>query len=72
MTRKCPLCGSENLEAGGIQSTGKVYLRLSKTKIMTLKTSDVELEAGLCMDCGYVLLFGDLEKARGLIKTKAE
>jgi hypothetical protein len=33
----------------------------------TLSTANVALDAYLCMDCGAVELFGDLQKAKRLL-----
>jgi len=70
--RKYPSCGSTNLEPGKVQSTGRVYFRPENTKFLSLGTSDVELSANMCMDCGHVMLAGDLRKAAKLLdKAKA-
>ena len=66
--RKCPSCGSTCLEPGAIQSTGKVYFRPENTSFFTLNTADVPIEASLCMDCGYVMMIGDLRKANKILK----
>lgn len=72
INRKCPACDSERLESGSIQSTGRIYFRPDNTKFMTLGTNDVELSAILCMECGHVMLVGDLRKADKLLyKDKA-
>jgi len=70
--RKCPSCGSTELEPGNVQSTGKVYFRPENAKFLTLGTSNVELSANLCMACGHVMLVGDLRKATKILdKAKA-
>lgn len=61
--RKCPECGSARLELGDIQSTGRIYFRPNKTKFLKLRTNDVPIVASMCMDCGDVMLLGDLRKA---------
>jgi predicted nucleic-acid-binding Zn-ribbon protein len=65
--RKCPACESINLEPGTIQSTGRIYFRPENTKFLSLGTSDVPLTANLCMECGNVMLVGDLHKASKLV-----
>jgi glucose/arabinose dehydrogenase len=65
--RKCPSCASTKLEPGAIHSTGRIYFRPENTKFLTLGTSDVPLTANLCMDCGNVMLVGDLHKANKLV-----
>ena len=69
--RKCPSCGSMKLEPGNVQSTGKIYFRPENTKFFTMGTNDIMLSANICMDCGYVMLIGDIRKAtRILSKAK--
>lgn len=65
--RKCPSCDSTDLQPGNIQSTGKVYFRPENTSFLTLGTNDVALSANICMNCGYVMLVGDLRKATKLL-----
>ena len=70
--RRCPSCESTELEPGRIQSTGKVYFRPENTKFLTFGTNDVELSANICMNCGNVMLVGDLRKATKVLdKAKA-
>lgn len=70
--RKCPSCGSTELEPGNVQSTGKIYFRPENTKFFILGTNDVALSANLCMNCGHVMLVGDLHKATKILdKAKA-
>ncbi len=70
--RKCPSCGSTELEPGNVQSTGKIYFRPENTKFLTLGTNDIMLSANICMACGYVMLIGDLRKATKILsKAKA-
>lgn len=66
MSRKCPSCQSENLEPGEIQSTGKIYFKPANTKFLTLKTSNVQVKANICLDCGNIMLIGDIEKTKDL------
>jgi predicted nucleic-acid-binding Zn-ribbon protein len=64
--RKCPSCGSTNLEPGNIQSTGRIYFRPENTKFLTLGTGDVPITANICTDCGHLMLVGELRKANKL------
>lgn len=63
---QCPYCGGDNLQPGGIQSTGKLYFRPSNAKFFTFETGDVSIRAELCMDCGAIGLVGDVRKAGSL------
>ena len=64
----CPLCNSNNIEPGAIQSTGRIYFRPENTKFFTLSTNDVPVNANMCMECGHIMLVGDLHKANKLLK----
>jgi hypothetical protein len=65
--KKCPSCGSTRLEPGTIQTAGRVNFRPENTKFFTLGTGDVPIEANICMECGAMLLVGDLTKATKLV-----
>ncbi len=69
--RTCLRCGSTNLEDGEFQSTGKIYSRPKKAKLLTLLTTGVPVDTIICLDCGHVELIVDAEKAKSLTKTKA-
>ena len=62
----CPVCRHEQMLPGDLQSTGRLYFRPKKTKFWTLKDSNVEVEAKMCVRCGCVTAFGDLEKLNEL------
>src|SRR6266487_2731246 len=64
--KTCLRCGGTNLEPGIIQSTGRIHFRATNTKIMTFQTSDVKIDANICMDCGTLDLVGDFKKAHSL------
>jgi predicted nucleic-acid-binding Zn-ribbon protein len=64
--KTCLRCGSTNLEPGMIQSTGRVRFRATNTKVMTLQTGDVTIDASICLDCGTLELVGDVKKAKSL------
>lgn len=65
--KKCLICDSIRLEPGSIRSTGRIYFRPENTKFLTTTTNDVPLLANICMDCGHVMLVGDLRKADRLL-----
>ena len=70
MKRKCPSCGSENLEPGGIQSTGQLYFRPKNAKFLSLKTGNIKIEGNICTECGCIMLIGDKAKAMALVTGK--
>lgn len=67
--KTCNRCGSSQLSKGSIQSTGKMYFRLSETKFFAAKTSDLAVNGNICLECGSIDLVGDVEKARSLRKS---
>ncbi len=70
MTKKCIKCGSENLQSGKLQSTGNLAFYPEKTKFMTLKTSNINAMANMCMDCGFIEIIGDINKAKDIKSTQ--
>jgi hypothetical protein len=67
--KKCLRCGGTQLQPGKIKSTGKIWFKPEKTKFLTLKTSNVDMHASLCLDCGTIDLAGDPGKAKALTKA---
>lgn len=65
---KCLWCEGEKLVEGKIQGTGRVYFVPSEIKFFALATSEVELLARVCADCGYVDLYADTAKIKKLVK----
>ncbi len=70
MNQKCLRCNGENLEQGSLTGnrSPRICLRLDNAPIFSLFGNDLEVRCALCMDCGHLELFGDLTKARSLIK----
>lgn len=66
-SRKCACCGGENLAAGDITSTGKLYFKPADTPFLTFKTNDVKIDANMCLDCGAIGLVGEIARARQLL-----
>jgi predicted nucleic-acid-binding Zn-ribbon protein len=65
---KCIRCGSTHFSTGWVQSTGKMYFRPDKTKFFSPRTSDLGVSGRMCMECGFLELVGDLEKAKVVVK----
>jgi DNA-directed RNA polymerase subunit RPC12/RpoP len=72
MQIKCPSCGSENLEPGRLESTGRVYFRPKNAKFLSLKSANIEVEANICTECGHIMLVGDEGKARALVSGRED
>ncbi len=69
MSRKCVKCGSENLESGKLQSTGKLSFYPDSTKFLSIKTSDINATANMCIDCGFIEIIGDISKAKDITSS---
>jgi len=67
MIDKCISCKSVRLETGCLQTTGKVCFHPDHAKFISLKTSDIKIRALMCLDCGYIHICGDVEKANVLV-----
>lgn len=67
--KNCLRCRSTNLKPGSIQSSGKVGFRAKNARFLTRRTGDIPVTANICIDCGYVELVGDTDKAKSLIKA---
>ncbi|MCZ6663674.1 MAG: hypothetical protein O7B81_00035 [Gammaproteobacteria bacterium] len=65
--KSCIRCGGTELSSGSLQSTGKAYFRLARTKFLASKTSDLTVDGEICIACGHIDLVGDAEKARSLV-----
>ena len=65
---KCIRCGSTSFSTGWVQSTGKMYFRPDKAKFFSPRTSDLGVSGRMCMECGFLELVGDLEKAKSVVK----
>ncbi len=62
----CPNCNSTNMTAGSLHSTGSIYFRPEGAKFLNLHTTNVDVAASLCMDCGQVVLTADTAKVKAL------
>ena len=62
----CLNCSSTNVTSGTIHSTGKASFRPDDAKFLQLRTANVDIEAYLCMDCGFVFLKADPQKVKAL------
>jgi len=62
----CPVCHHDELVSGVFRSTGLNYFKASKAKFWTVKDSNVKTSAMMCVNCGAITHFGDLEKLKKL------
>ena len=67
MTDKCYRCSSTNLEAGTLKSTGGLSFYPKKPKFMSWRTSKIAIITNMCLDCGFIEIVGDLNKAHKLM-----
>lgn len=69
-TNKCLRCDSKNTITGKMGTTGGLHFRPDDTKTLSLSTGDVAVSSILCLDCGFIQLSGDIEKAKRLVGKK--
>ncbi|MCE5186050.1 MAG: PF20097 family protein [Planctomycetaceae bacterium] len=58
-TLHCPLCGSDKVEPGTLQSGGEVHFRPDRAKFLKTESANIEMTGLLCTQCGNVTLLGD-------------
>jgi len=63
---KCPNCNGTNMEPGSLHSAGALHFRPEHAKFLKLKTANIEVDAGLCLDCGFVSLTADPDRVKAL------
>jgi len=63
---KCPNCNRTNIEPGTLHSTGALHFRPEHARFLKLKTANIAVHAGLCLDCGFVSLTADTKRAKAL------
>ena len=68
----CPLCHTGKLVEGVFRTTGLNWFQPRKTRLWTLKTSNIDTSAFMCDRCGHILLFGDTRKLAALLQAKEE
>jgi len=62
----CPVCHHDEMIEGALEATGRNYFRPGNVKFWTLKDINIKTQARMCARCGYVGVFGDLEKLESL------
>jgi predicted nucleic-acid-binding Zn-ribbon protein len=66
--KKCLRCGGTNLTDGDFQSTGKIYSCPKNAKMSAIFITGVLVSSIICLDCGYLELSVDPEKAKLITK----
>jgi hypothetical protein len=56
---RCPVCGSDRVEPGRLESTGRVHFRPDHARFLKAETTNVEVFGLLCMQCGNLTLLKD-------------
>ena len=65
--KKCPKCGSENLDRGRLVNTyGNLGYKSDKQRFLSSPVNDIE--ARVCIDCGYIELYLNVEKLKRKLK----
>lgn len=67
----CPLCGSDKVEPGKLESTGRVHFRPENARFLKAETANVDVIGLLCTQCGNITLLGDSEKTARLTENAA-
>ncbi|MCP4263060.1 MAG: hypothetical protein GY774_36945 [Planctomycetes bacterium] len=67
--KKCLRCGGTNLTDADFQSTGKIYSCPKKAKMSAIFITGVLVSSIICLDCGYLELNVDPDKAKLITKT---
>jgi predicted nucleic-acid-binding Zn-ribbon protein len=52
-TKKCPRCGSDNIERGHQEVFPSTFMKDSKYSLIKALSTSKEFEIYACMDCGY-------------------
>ena len=52
-TKKCPKCGSTNIELGHQEVFPSTFMKKSKYSLIKALASSKEFEIYACMDCGF-------------------
>ncbi len=71
-SKTCLRCGGTRLEPGVLNSTGRIHFQPENAKVFSLKSSDVKLQANICLDCGTLDLVADFQKAEALVGGRAK
>ena len=68
--KTCSRCGGSTLEAGKLQSTGRMSFHFDDPRFLTALTGYVPIFSTMCLDCGTIDLSGEVSKARKISKKQ--
>ncbi len=68
--KNCSRCGGSSLEFGKVQSTGRIYFHFEDPRFLSLHTGYVPIVATMCLDCGKIDFFGEVDKARKISRQE--
>ena len=69
-SKTCSRCGGATLEAGRVQSTGRVNFHFEDPRFLTALTGYVPIFSTMCLDCGTIDLSGEVSRARKISKKE--
>lgn len=64
---KCPRCGGE-MAPGQMRGQHRVTFYPKHAPFLSVLFSDVPVSAQMCLDCGFIELWGDPQTARRVLK----
>ena len=67
---QCLWCESTRLADGRLHSTGRLYFKADNTRFWIFATSEVDVMARVCVECGYIDLYADTSKLKKLVKDE--
>ena len=68
----CPICNSKELFKGIFRTTGLNYFKPTKSIFWKMKDTNVKTHAIMCLKCGAITHFGDVQKINALILKEDE
>ena len=66
---ECLWCESRSLAEGRLSSTGRIHFKVDNAKFWTFSENSVEVQARVCVECGYIDLYADTSKLKKLVKN---
>lgn len=64
---QCAACGNNTLVEGTVQAFGQTYFVPDKVKFGTLREGGVPIRVKVCAGCGFLNMYGDIDKLRDLL-----
>lgn len=63
----CPVCHAKKVVPGLFRTTGLNYFKPHKAKFWSVKDSNIKTQAMMCLKCGAITHYGDVEKLNSLV-----